>query len=133
MIDRWVIVADGGQARFFATDAEMLDLVPEREVKNRHHSSHRGRLDEGSAHHAEEAAFAKELAHILTHAVQAQQVRELVLVAPAKFLGDLHAAIPATVTKHVAAQINKDFTKLERHELAKRVRSALVDHLDNAP
>ena len=128
MIDTWVVVADGSHAHFYSTDAEMLEFESAREEKNKNHSgSHRGRQDEGAAHHSEEAAFAKDLANIVAHAVNAHEVQDVVLVAPAKFLSELHGALPASVAKHVKAKLNKDFTKLERHELAKRVKSALAE------
>jgi protein required for attachment to host cells len=126
MTDTWVIVADGSRARFFATDAELAELAPVREVTNHHHAgAHRGRTDEGAPHHGEEAAFARELAGAVAQAVLAHEVRDLVLVAPAKFMSELEGALSPAVARHVTGRVAKDFTKLERHELARRTKTAL--------
>lgn len=128
MMETLVLVADGGHGNFYATDAEMAEFTPWREVKNRHHAGeHRRRTDEGAAHHAEETAFARELAAVIAEATQKREADAIVLVGPAKFLADLEAALPASAAKHVQGRVHKDFAKLERHDLARRVKAALSE------
>lgn len=133
MVDTWVVVADGSRARIFSTDAEMAELTEVKELKNKHHAGqHRHHSDHGhdSAHHAEEAKFAADLGAEVVRAVQAHEVRDVVLVAPARFMGDLTGALPAPVAAHVTGKVHKDLVDTERHELARRLRTALGESHD---
>ena len=129
MTDTWIVVADGARARFFSSDAEMAEFAEVKELKNHHHApAHRRHPAEGhdGAHHHEEAKFAAEVAAEIGRAVHAHEVRDVVLVAPARFLGDLTGALPKPVAAHVTGTVQKDLAALERHELATRVREALA-------
>lgn len=131
MTDTWIVVADGAHARIFASDAEMADFTPVKELKNHHHApQHRRHPAAGhdGAHHHEEAKFAADVATEIGRAVQAHEVRDVVLVAPARFMGDLTTALPKPVAGHVTGKVQKDYAALERHELAKRVREALAEN-----
>ncbi len=130
MIDTFVVVADGAHARFFATDAEMNELTEVGTLKNQHHAgAHRGGATAGvdSAHHTEEERFAGELAGDVARRVNANEVRDVVLVAPVRFLGDLTADLPKAVARRVTATLGKDLTRIERHALARRLRTAFAD------
>ena len=52
--DTMVVVADGSRARFFTTDAEMVDLLELPEMHNKQHTSHRHKaMGSGdSGHHS---------------------------------------------------------------------------------
>lgn len=133
MVDTWVVIADGSHARLFSTDAEMNELTDVRELKNHQHAAEHRRRDAGGGHHLEETKFAHEIAQVLAAAVTAHEVRDLVLVAPPRFLGDLEAALPKGAAAHVTARVTKDLTKLERHELGRRVKAALAgQHIEDA-
>jgi protein required for attachment to host cells len=104
-----------------------------KELKNHHHAGqHRGHPDRGhdSGHHAEEAKFAVELGAEISRAVGAHEVRDVVLVAPSKFLSELTGALPKSAAAHVTGKVQKDFAAYERHDLARRVKAALADSHD---
>jgi protein required for attachment to host cells len=127
MTDTWILVADGRSARIFTAPADLSEFNLHAEHKNKHHAGeHRGRPDEGGAHHTEELAFAQELAHELTRAVIAHEVRDLVLVAPTRFLSDIASSVSASAASHITAKVAKDYTKLEQHALAERLREVLA-------
>ena len=133
MVDTWVVVADGSRCRIFASDASLAELQPVKELQNKHHvGDHRGHPNRGhdSAHHGIESKFAAEIGAELTQAVQSHAVRDLLLVAPSRFLGDLLAALPKATAGHVTGRLAKDYTAFEIHELARRLREALVDNHD---
>src|SRR5690606_27593618 len=101
MVETWVVVADGSRCRIFASDASLAELEPVEELRNGHHvGGHRGRPNEGhdSANHGIESKFAADVAAVLTRAVQANAVRDLLLVAPSRFLGDLLASLPKSTS-----------------------------------
>lgn len=133
MIDTWVVVADGSHARIFSTDATLGELTAVQEIKNKHHAGeHRHHPDRGpdSGHSAEEMKFAEEIAAEVARAVGAHEVRDVVLVAPAKFLAHLAGALPKSAASHVTAKVGKDLTKVERHALAVRLKETLADSHD---
>lgn len=127
-IDTLVVVADGSRARFFSTDAEMLELVELPELPNKQHSAHRhkstGAPDSG--HHSEEGKFASEIAAHLGAEANKKAFRDLVLVAPPHMLGDLRDALPKQVALHVTATVPKDLVGDARNELGKHLRSLLT-------
>lgn len=133
MVETWVVVADGSRCRIFASDASLAELEPVEELRNGHHvGGHRGRPNEGhdSANHGIESKFAADVAAVLTRAVQANAVRDLLLVAPSRFLGDLLASLPKSTSSHVTGRIAKDYTAVEIHELSRRLREVLADNHD---
>jgi protein required for attachment to host cells len=133
MVDTWVVVADGSGCRIFSSDASLTKLVAVKELKNKHHGSeHRGHSAKGhdSVHHATEAKFAGDIGDEITRAVQAHEVRDVLLVAPKRFLGDLLGSLPKPTADHVTAKVPKDFTTVEPHALAQRLRDALAENHD---
>lgn len=134
--DTWVVVADGGGARIFRTDAEMLEITRIEQLGNDHSAgTHRHREQGGtdSAHHAAEKKFAHELAQKLTQYANQHRFRDLVLVAPPHFLGDLRNDLPKSVAAHVTASLPKDLASEPDHQLAPHLRKLLAgQHLDAA-
>lgn len=133
MSDTWVVVADGSGCRIFSSDASLAALTAVKSLKNKHHGGeHRGHSAKGhdSEHHAIEAKFAAELGEEITRAVQGHAIRDVLLVAPKRFLGDLLAALPKATAQHVTGKVAKDLTSIEPHELATRLRAALAENHD---
>lgn len=133
MGDTWVVVADGSGCRIFSSDASLTELKAVKSLKNKHHGSeHRGHSAKGhdSEHHAIESKFAAEIGEEVTRAVQSHTIRDVLLVAPKRFLGDLLAALPKSTTDHVTGKVAKDLTSIEPHELAQRLRDALAENHD---
>lgn len=127
-VDTMVVVADGSRARFFSTDAEMLELEELPTLPNKQHVAHRhkgaGAVDSG--HHEGESRFAKEIAAHLAVEGGKKAFRDLVLVAPPHMLGDLRSALPKQVGLQVTATVPKDLCSDERHVLAQHLRSLLT-------
>lgn len=133
MLDTWVVVADGSGCRIFSSDASLAVLTAVKELKNKHHGSeHRGHSAKGhdSVHRATESKFAADLGDEITRAVQANAVRDVLIVAPKRFLGDLLASLPKSTADHVTAKVPNDLTKVEPHELSQRLRAALAENHD---
>ncbi len=126
--DTMVVVADGSRARFFTTDAEMVELVELPEMHNKQHTIHRHKATGAgdSGHHSEEAKFATEIATHLGVQGGKHAFRDLVLVAPPHMLGDLRSALPKQVALQVTATVPKDLVGDERHTLAKHLRTLLT-------
>ncbi|MCB9666359.1 MAG: host attachment protein, partial [Alphaproteobacteria bacterium] len=53
--------------------------------------------------------------------------RDLVLVAPPHFLGDLRGALSGVVAGKVNATVAKELTDVPDHALSERLRAALAD------
>lgn len=133
MVDTWVVVADGSHCRIFSSDAALTSLTPVKELKNKHHGGeHRGHSAKGhdSGHHAIEAKFAADLAGEITQAVQSHAARDVLIVAPKRFLGDLLAALPKPTADRVTGRVPKDLTTIEPNALAERLRDALAENHD---
>lgn len=133
MVETWVVVADGGSCRIFGSDSALSSLAPVKTLKNKHHvGEHRGVAARGhdSAHHAIETKFAAELADEITHAIQSKQARDILLVAPKRFLGDLLGALPKSAADRVTGRVPKDLTATPPHDLAERLREALSENHD---
>ena len=135
MDDTWVVVADGHRARIFKTDAEMLELVLVKEMKNKQHAAaHRsGDGNHDSAHDDEENRFAREVAHDLDQAQNGHLFRTVVLVAPPRFLGFLRGHLSAATTRRIGGTVAKDLAAEEVHALATHVRKLLANnHIEDA-
>ncbi|MEZ4280976.1 MAG: host attachment protein [Myxococcota bacterium] len=133
MVETWVVVADGGSCRIFGSDAALTSLAPVKELKNKHHvGDHRGVSARGhdSSHHAIETKFAAEIAGEIARAIQAKEARDILLVAPKRFLGDLLGALPKAAADRVTGRVPKDLTATPPHELAGRLRAALSENHD---
>lgn len=70
--------------------------------------------------------FAKQLAHDLEHALNEHAFKELVLIAPPRFLGRLRESLSDTVAKRVVASIDKDLPLATQEELCNHLKPYLV-------
>ncbi len=133
----WIVVADGAQARILENNGpgKGLTPLPAEEM----HSSHRpsrdidadrpGRTHDrmgpgrhameppSDAHRDEKRRFADELAERLNAAALEQSYDRLILVAPAKTLGDLRQALNKAAAAKVSGELSKDLTPIPDHEL----------------
>lgn len=131
MLDTWVVVADGGGCRIFSSDASLAELTVVKVMKNKHHTGeHRGHSAKGhdSAHRATESKFAAEVGSEISRAIGAHEVHDVLLVAPSRFQGDLLASLPKSTADRVTGKVHKDFTTVEPHALAERLRDALAEN-----
>jgi protein required for attachment to host cells len=80
----------------------------------------RSGMEQTDWHDLEEHRFARESAAALEKLVREQQVKSLVIVAPARTLADLRRAFHADVKNRIVAEIDKDLTRhpvdqIEKH------------------
>jgi protein required for attachment to host cells len=139
----WYVVADGGQARILRKREthDAFDTHREFESADIHRptrdlgTDRPGRTQEsaGSARHAiqpradyhraEKRSFVSEVAKALNEARARDEFDRLVLVAPASALAVLKKALDGPTQQMVAAELQKDLTKVPNADLGK--------HFDN--
>ncbi len=136
-IRSWIVVADGAQARIFENDGPGKGLTalpgesweralpPSREIA----SDRPGRTHDrqGPGRHAMEPStdphrdekwnFAKDLADHLNGAAKQQHFDRLILVAPAKTLGDLRQALGKQASERITGELSKDLTSVPARDL----------------
>jgi protein required for attachment to host cells len=140
----WLVVADAGGARLFEVDPNAVlnrtphttlkaDPAPSREIASDRPGRTFDSAGEGRHHKApptdphryEKKRFAHTLAERLETAVNRHEVERLVVVSPPQLLGDLRAAMSSVLQAAVAAEIDKDLTKLPPHELERYLADEL--------
>ncbi len=138
----WIVVADGAHAKIFLNDRAGKNLVlhPVREMNiqipptrelgtdrpGRVHN--RGGVRHAMSvhtdwHNAEKEKFAKQVASFVDEAVNEKLIDRLVLVAPARVLGDLRRALSKSAASIVKGEVSKDLVKIDA--------KSLVDHLSD--
>jgi len=136
----WVVVADEARARFFAGEAlddlvELQSLIhPEGQMKDRDlHSDRPGRYAAGGssgdaradAQAVEAKRFAAKVADVLRVGRNEGKYDRVVIVAPARFLGRVRAALDSQVARVVVGEIDKDLSRIAIHELPAALRRSL--------
>jgi protein required for attachment to host cells len=136
----WVLVADRGRARIFeiGTDESLTEVAcfsnPEGRAAGRELTRDRPpTVNEsvGSARHRIEphttlhdkvsARFARTLCDALDRGHAQGRFEALMLIAPPRFLGDLHAALGKALRGRVVDEIRHDLTELPVQELQERI------------
>ncbi len=132
----WVLIADGGHARVLQSTGAgrrleevagmsfshelppTHELVRDRQTRSFESVGHtRHPVSTGlDPHRKEKEKFAVELAGILEQQVKAFD--RLVVVAPAKAMGELRDALSESVRKKVEKEVVKDLTKTPDSEIA---------------
>jgi len=133
----WIVIADGAQARILENTGpgKGLTPLPEKEMHQTPHPSREINADRpgrthdrmGPGRHAmeppsdphreEKRHFATELASHLNAAVLKNSFDRLVLVAPAKTLGDLRHALSKEAAAKVDGELSKDLIKIPDQDL----------------
>ena len=142
----WIIVADGSRARallnegpgtglkllgnemFSANTASTHEMGSERpgRVYDRKGGGRHAVTPRADWHVFEKTKFAKEVAALLNKAVLEKWYDRLVLVAPAKTLGDLRGAISHQAGDCVTAELVHDYTHLSLNELEKHLEPKII-------
>lgn len=145
-IKSWIVVADGARARILQNDGpgRGLTALPAEERHQPHRPSRDidadrpGRTHDrkgpgrhameppSDAHRIEKRRFAEELAERLNSASLAGSYDRLILVAPAKTLGDLRPALSKETMAKVHAELTKDLTSVTEHELPKHLSAVIA-------
>jgi protein required for attachment to host cells len=137
----WIVVTDASRARLFSADlssrterpkligrlsheasrakaAEVLSDKPGRMAKR----SGAGRFSTADRHpepkDLEAAHFAQQLARVIEAGRNRREFNHLALAAPPHFLGLLRSNLSAQVKKHLAACVDKDYTRKGPKELS---------------
>ena len=142
----WILIADGARARIVANDGpnkgvrqvEGADFRTDHSASGELTSDRPGRTFDsaGSARHAMEPgsdphrqakrAFADTVASFLHDQAMDKSFDRLIVVAPAKSLGDLRAAMTDPVRALIYAEKTKDLTQIPNDELAKHLSDVLA-------
>jgi len=142
----WIVVADGGQARFLLNEGPGKGLAPA--IKQKAEEARKPTREVGSDrpgrvhdrfgpgrhtmvprvdwHQFEKQKFAREMAAILDGAAEKRAFDRLVLVAPPKTLGTLRSAIRKNTAKLVTAEVPKDLTQVTVGELPDHLGNVIV-------
>ncbi len=139
----WVLVADGGRARILVSRGagQGFEIVAEHDAdlkRSREIGSDRpGRTYESAttgrhaieprvdAHREAKVGFLRALVDELDQARKDGKFQHLVLVAPPVALGDLRRLVADPLRKLVAAEIDKDLTKVPLHDLPGHLRDVV--------
>lgn len=136
----WVVVCDGSKALFLenAGDAMFPNLKTREafehkapptsqlgsDAPGRSHSSvghGRSSVEQTDYHTLEEEAFLRQIASKLEDALQAGQVKSIIIVAPPRALGVLRQAYTHALKQAVRTEIQKDYVKLPVYEIEKHL------------
>lgn len=138
----WIVIADGAQARVFENHGPGKGLIPlpseemhkssrpSREINTDRPGRRRDRVAEGAAmhgrhtmdystdpHREEKRRFADLLGEHLNEAALKHRYDRLILVAPAKTLGDLRQSLSKEAAAKIDGELTKDLTKVSDHDL----------------
>jgi len=139
----WVVVCDGKKALVLenAGDEKFLNLKTKEIFEHPDAKTHelgtdapgrsfssvgsgRSALEQTDWHTQEEHRFLHKLVAHLEAAVNAGQVKSLIMVAPPRALGVLRHAYSHNVRSVLRAEIDKDFVKLPVYEIEKHLATA---------
>lgn len=142
----WILIADGARARILSNDGpgKGLSEPMNHELAASHAPSRsygtdkpgRGFASFGKSRHAkapridfhtfEKQRFARDVAAMLDAAEAKGAFDRLVLVAPAKTLGELRRVLGAASLDKVTAELGKDLTHVPVHDLEQHLDKVMV-------
>ena len=136
----WVVVCDGAKALVLENvgDEKFPNLktkeVYEQDDPKTHElgtdapgrainsiDARRSALEQTDWHAQAEKAFLEKLVGRLNAAVEAGEMKQLIMVAPPRALGVIRQAYSSNLRGAVHAEIDKDFVKLPVHEIEKHL------------
>lgn len=150
----FIVVADGAQARIFEKKARNQPLELRHEMKSaasrtptrdqgtgkpgRGHGPSGGQAAAGGGkssgrhefsdpvdwHDAAKSDFLGELTDKIRSYARAEAFDDLILVAPAKALGELRSRFDGDLARRLKGELEKDLTNLPAHELPERLKEA---------
>ena len=138
----WIVIADGSQARILENHGPGKGLIPlpaeamhktsrpSRDINTDRPGRRRDRVAQGAVmqgrhtmdpssdpHREEKRRFADLLAEHINEAALKHSYDRLILVAPAKTLGDLRQALSKEAAAKLDGELSKDLTKISDHDL----------------
>lgn len=135
----WILVADGARARivenngpgkglepalnyeFAASHAPTRDIGADKPGRGKGGGSHHVMDPKVNWHNFEKHLFADSMAKVLEKANNDHVFGALVLVAPAKVMGELRKKLSSGVKDKITAELGKDLTHLSLHELGQHL------------
>lgn len=137
----WILVCDAARARIFDVNLDedtwtLVEAIDNPDGRLRAHElvsdgqgsvrqSGTGASPKMEAHtdpaEVEEDRFARELTHRMQQGFDAHRFKELMVVAPPKFLGRLRHHFGAPLQRAVSGSLAKDYTSLDVATLRKRL------------
>ncbi|NIA70333.1 host attachment protein [Pelagibius litoralis] len=142
----WIVVADGAHARILENDGPGKGLTPltaeetnrtprpSREIDADRPGRTHDRMGPGrhameppsDAHRNEKRRFAEDLAQQLNTAVLRHRYDRLILIAPAKTLGDLRRSLNKEATARIHGELPKDLTPIADGDLADHLAEVIA-------
>lgn len=141
--DSLVLVADGRKSLFFRNggDGEFPNLAIEEKAEQDNPAHHEqatdlagqsaktmdgrgGSMQEVDFHQQEEDRFAAETAQALNARALANEFEALIVVAPAKTLGELRKHFHKEVERRIVAELPKDLVNMPVPEIEKALQNA---------
>lgn len=139
----WIVIADSSRVQVLARRADQrgFDVVTALESPDAHASSHqlgsdrpgRGQESANSAHHAIEPRldphdeimiqFLQTVAQYLNENATREEIRDLILFAPPRALGQLRKMLDKAVTLKIRAEAPKDLTRVPLADLPKHLEA----------
>jgi protein required for attachment to host cells len=135
-----ILVGDGQKALFLRNkgNARQVHLVVERVLERENPPTReqgtdrpgrssasvgaaRSAMEEADWHHLAKERFCEELAEALYHYAHANGFDRLIVIAPAKILGNLRKAFHPEVVERIAAEIPKQMTSHPIAEIERRI------------
>lgn len=136
----WILVCDGSKALLFRNEGDALALnlklaevafephPPTRELGTErpgrvHESlgSSRSAVQAPDWHEQAEVDFLRGVARTIDEVVRAKHIKQLVLVAPPKALGELRRHLTAATNAVLSAEIDKDLARLSTKEIERHL------------
>jgi protein required for attachment to host cells len=137
----WILIADGARAKVYQNsgpgtglrETRFPEMVGSHEPSKDINADRAGRMqgapggtmhqmDHASDPHREQKrVFAKDIADFLKAQEREKAFDELVIVAPAKTLGDLREVLDKSVASHVRIEVAKDLTQFSVQDLPKHL------------
>jgi protein required for attachment to host cells len=141
----WILIADGARAKVYQNNGpgtglretrfpEMLGVNEQPQDINADRAGSNRNSGGGGAHRMNHSSdpqreqkrvFAKDIADFLKIQEQDNAFDELVIVAPAKTLGDLREVLDKSVASHVKMEVAKDLTQFSVQELPKHLEDVV--------
>ena len=116
----WVLVGDGSHARLFSTNdpTRPWALAQKFDREHSHEKTNRSDSHEDKGEHD----FARHLVAALEAGRENHSFEQLVLVAPARFLGQLRSELAAPLAALVVHSLDKDYTHLAEADLHQHIK-----------
>lgn len=125
----WILVCDAAGAKIYEGDAllEELTLVEEVSTESLATPGPEAVEAEQDPHRIDEDRLARTVAEVLNAGAEQHLFERLILVAPARLLGNLRMVLSPDAERRVVASVHHDWTKVPLHALAPQVRAHLSD------